>query len=92
MADKKKEKYEESHLYRIRHSCAHVMAGAVLEEFPTGKVAIGPAIEDGFTPRTRRIQDDATSSANLVWAPRNHRLRIPADGLVPRICWPGRHL
>jgi threonyl-tRNA synthetase len=48
MTDKKKELYENSHLYRVRHSSAHVMAEAVLDEFPGGKVAIGPAIEDGF--------------------------------------------
>jgi len=35
-------------LERIRHSASHVMAQAVLEMFPGGKVAIGPAIEDGF--------------------------------------------
>ena len=40
--------YEESQLYRLRHSTAHVMAEAVLEKFPTGRVAIGPPIEDGF--------------------------------------------
>jgi len=42
------EKYEESKLYRLRHSAAHVMAQAVLEKFPEGKVAIGPPVEDGF--------------------------------------------
>jgi len=42
------EKYEESKLYRLRHSAAHVMAQAVLEKFPEGKVAIGPPIDDGF--------------------------------------------
>lgn len=42
------EKYEESQLYRIRHSLAHVMAEAVLERFPDAKIAIGPPIEDGF--------------------------------------------
>jgi threonyl-tRNA synthetase len=47
MADRK-EQYEASELYRIRHSAAHIMAQAVLEKFPQGKVAIGPAIEDGF--------------------------------------------
>jgi threonyl-tRNA synthetase len=40
--------YQSSHLYEIRHSLAHVMAQAVLEMFPTGKIAIGPPIEDGF--------------------------------------------
>ena len=47
MADNKQE-YEASQLYRIRHSTAHIMAQAVLEKFPDGKVAIGPAIDDGF--------------------------------------------
>ncbi|NPV57682.1 MAG: threonine--tRNA ligase [Anaerolineae bacterium] len=41
-------KYEDSFLYRIRHSTAHIMAQAVLERFPTAKIAIGPAIDDGF--------------------------------------------
>jgi len=44
----KQEKYEESDLYRIRHSAAHVMAQAVLEMFPDGEYTIGPPIEDGF--------------------------------------------
>jgi threonyl-tRNA synthetase len=34
--------------YRLRHSAAHVMAEAVLQLFPEGKLAIGPPIEDGF--------------------------------------------
>ena len=48
MAEKKQENYHDSLLYRIRHSSAHIMAQAVLEMFPDGQVAIGPAIEDGF--------------------------------------------
>ena len=48
MADQPQEKYEDSKLYRIRHSTAHVMAQAVLEKFPTAKIAIGPPIEKGF--------------------------------------------
>ncbi|MEN6409989.1 MAG: threonine--tRNA ligase, partial [Anaerolineaceae bacterium] len=48
MAEKIYENYKDSLLYRIRHSAAHVMAEAVLEMFPDGKVAIGPAIDDGF--------------------------------------------
>ncbi len=42
------ERYEESHLYRVRHSLAHIMAEAMLERFPDAKIAIGPPIEDGF--------------------------------------------
>lgn len=48
MAKKANEAYEKSHLFRVRHSTAHVMAQAVLEKFPDAKIAIGPAIEDGF--------------------------------------------
>lgn len=40
--------YEQSELYRMRHSAAHVMAEAVRELFPEAKLAIGPPIEDGF--------------------------------------------
>jgi threonyl-tRNA synthetase len=43
-----KQNYQSSQLYKIRHSTAHVMAQAVLEMFPGGKIAIGPPIEDGF--------------------------------------------
>ena len=35
-------------LHRVRHSAAHVMADAVKEMFPDAKIAIGPAISDGF--------------------------------------------
>jgi threonyl-tRNA synthetase len=35
-------------LLEIRHSMSHVMAEAVLELFPDAKLAIGPAIDDGF--------------------------------------------
>jgi len=38
----------EGDLEVIRHSAAHVMAEAVLQLFPDAKIAIGPAIEDGF--------------------------------------------
>jgi threonyl-tRNA synthetase len=41
--DKKDEK-----LYKLRHSTAHVMAEAVLEKFPEGKLAFGPPVENGF--------------------------------------------
>ena len=40
--------YEQSELYRIRHSAAHVMAEAVREHYPEALLAIGPPIEDGF--------------------------------------------
>jgi threonyl-tRNA synthetase len=62
MPEKQEQRYEDSDLYRIRHSAAHVMAQAVLEMFPNGKFAIGPPIEDGFyydfdLPRTLTPED-----------------------------------
>ncbi len=43
------ERYEDSQLYRIRHSASHVMAQAVMEMFPgEARIAIGPPIENGF--------------------------------------------
>ncbi len=42
------QRYEDSQLYKIRHSLSHIMAQAMLERFPDAKIAIGPPIEDGF--------------------------------------------
>jgi threonyl-tRNA synthetase len=49
-------------LERMRHSCAHVLAQAVLEMFPEAKLGFGPAIENGFyydfeLPRTLIPED-----------------------------------
>ncbi len=62
MSNNQQERYQDSQLYRIRHSAAHIMAQAVLEKFPGAKIAIGPAIEDGFyydfdLPRTLTQED-----------------------------------
>lgn len=35
-------------LYALRHSTAHLMAGAVLELFPEAKFGFGPPVTDGF--------------------------------------------
>ena len=39
---------KEAHLYKIRHSLAHVMAQAVTELYPEAKLGIGPPIDTGF--------------------------------------------
>ena len=57
-----KVKYEDSYLYKLRHSVSHIMAQAVMEKFPGGKVAIGPPIENGFyydfdLPRALTLED-----------------------------------
>lgn len=46
----------------MRHSCAHVLAEAVMQMFPDAKLGIGPTIEDGFyydfdLPRTLIPED-----------------------------------
>ena len=48
MQDNRQLPYEETDLYRIRHSSAHVMADAVQRLFPGTKVAFGPATDNGF--------------------------------------------
>jgi threonyl-tRNA synthetase len=64
MSEDYKIPYEETELYKIRHSAAHIMAQAVVELFEPGeaKVAIGPPIENGFyydfdLPRTLTPED-----------------------------------
>lgn len=39
---------ENEKLQTIRHSCAHVMAEAILHLYPRTKIAIGPSIDNGF--------------------------------------------
>jgi threonyl-tRNA synthetase len=57
-------------LYKLRHSTAHVMAEAVLERFPEGKLAFGPPIENGFyydfdLPRPLTPEDLAEIEARM---------------------------
>ena len=40
--------YEQSYLYRLRHSAAHLMAQALTELYPAIQLSIGPPIENGF--------------------------------------------
>lgn len=42
------EKILDTKAMRIRHSLAHIMAQAVLEEFPEARLGTGPALENGF--------------------------------------------
>lgn len=41
-------KGDTNYLEHLRHSCAHLLAAAVLELYPDAKLAIGPSIENGF--------------------------------------------
>ncbi len=42
------ENMDQEHLNHLRHSCAHLLAAAVMELWPNTKRTIGPAIENGF--------------------------------------------
>ncbi|MGH2378409.1 MAG: threonine--tRNA ligase [Candidatus Limnocylindria bacterium] len=44
----RRDKAAEDPLHPLRHSAAHVMAGAVMDLFPGTKLGIGPAIRNGF--------------------------------------------
>ncbi len=62
MAEQVQERYEDSILYRVRHSCAHILAQAVVEMMPEAKYTIGPPVENGFyydfdLPRTLTPED-----------------------------------
>ncbi|MDG1357584.1 MAG: threonine--tRNA ligase, partial [Akkermansiaceae bacterium] len=53
MADEKERKtleqrHQMSDLERLRHSCAHVLATAVLNIWPNAQLAGGPPVESGF--------------------------------------------
>ncbi|MBN2120231.1 MAG: threonine--tRNA ligase [Candidatus Omnitrophica bacterium] len=39
---------ETRNIEALRHSCSHIMAGAVKKLYPEAKLGIGPAIENGF--------------------------------------------
>src|SRR5205809_7180248 len=42
------ERHKMTELERIRHSCAHVMATAILRLWPDAQLAAGPPVENGF--------------------------------------------
>ena len=39
---------ENTDLYRIRHSLAHILAQAVIQKYPNVKLGFGPPVETGF--------------------------------------------
>lgn len=71
----------EDQLQRLRHSCAHIMAQAVVELFPGTRLAIGPPIEDGFYydfDTTHRLTPEDLSRIE-------HRMRQIIEGRHPFI-------
>ena len=61
--------------YRLRHSAAHVTAGAVMALFPTAKLGVGPPTEDGFYydflvdhPFTPEDLESIEKKVNCFWS------------------------
>src|SRR5712691_7205815 len=55
----------------LRHSCAHIMARAVMRLFPGVQLAFGPTIENGFyydidVTRSEEHTSELQSQSNLV--------------------------
>src|ERR1051325_4522611 len=82
--DEAKKDEEQAYLARMRHSAAHLMAGAVMDLMPEAKLGIGPAIEDGFyydfdLPRPLSPDDlsQIEERMRLVWAANGNFLYSP---------------
>jgi threonyl-tRNA synthetase len=81
----------EEKLAHMRHSCAHMLAQAVLEMFPEAKLGIGPTIENGFyydfeLPRTLIPEDLALLEDKMKRIAKErqtfHRVEEPIDKAV----------
>ncbi|MGL5831310.1 MAG: threonine--tRNA ligase [Candidatus Altimarinota bacterium] len=81
----------EEKLAHMRHSCAHMLAQAVLEMFPEAKLGIGPTIENGFyydfeLPRTLIPEDLALLEDKMKRIAKErqtfHRVEEPVDKAV----------
>lgn len=81
----------EEKLQHMRHSCAHMLAQAVLEMFPEAKLGIGPTIENGFyydfdLPRTLIPEDLALLQKKMEHIAKQrqtfHRNEEPIDKAV----------
>ncbi len=57
---------DQQNLDTLRHSCSHIMAQAVKELWPEVKVAIGPAIEQGFYYDFERAEPFTPEDLKLI--------------------------
>jgi threonyl-tRNA synthetase len=82
---------DEERLEHMRHSCAHMLAQAVLDMFPEAKLAIGPTIENGFyydfdLPRTLIPEDLPLIEAKMKDIAKQkqtfHRIEEPIDKAI----------
>jgi len=78
------QKYEDSELYKIRHSTAHVMAQAVVELFPEAKYTIGPPVENGFYYDFKFPDDIKINDKDLERIEAEMKAIVKADHKVAR--------
>ncbi len=78
----------------VRHSLSHILAMAVLEMFPEGKLGIGPEIENGFyydfdLPRTLIPEDlpilEKKMREIIARELKFEKIRVSADGALERL-------
>lgn len=84
-------KTKEERLEHMRHSCAHILAQAIMEMFPDAKLAIGPTVENGFyydvdVPRTLIPEDLPLLEEKMRRIAKEkqtfHRLEEPIDKAI----------
>lgn len=68
---------DSDYLNNIRHSCAHLLAKAVLDLYPGAHNAIGPAVENGFY-QDFDLGDTKISEADLLKIEEKMRQLLPA--------------
>ncbi|MEE9384712.1 MAG: threonine--tRNA ligase [Nannocystaceae bacterium] len=72
-------------LHTLRHSAAHLMAAAVLEEVPGVQLTIGPATEDGFFYDVQLPADQTLSEADFPRIEKKIRELAQADYAFERL-------
>ena len=81
------ERAQMSDIDRLRHSCAHVMATAILRLWPDAQFAAGPPVDDGFYYDVLSLPDGDTLPLNAIrkrvaanmaksWAAAPHVLQV----------------
>lgn len=72
----------------IRHSCAHLMAQAILALYPNAKFFVGPAIEDGFYYdfRVTKENGEKLGKEDLLAIEKKMKEFIDAKEEIAKIC------
>lgn len=88
------------HLYKLRHSLAHVLAQAVIQVRPTAKLAFGPPVDNGCyydflfeTPLTPDDFDDIEGRMRKIIGARQEFVgsSLPAQEAIKHLAGLGQH-